>query len=67
MFSHFSKLLPSFTMFYLAFPIKFLHGFTIEYYSKPLQHTEDVWTMFAAIATHKFVITFCVSLELLQV
>jgi len=28
--------------------------------------TEDVWAMFAAIATHKFVITFCVSLELLQ-
>ncbi len=30
------------------------------------QDNDDVWTMFAAIATHKFVITFCVSLELLQ-
>ena len=29
-------------------------------------HTEDVWTMFAAIASHKFVISFCVCLEFLQ-
>jgi len=28
--------------------------------------SSNVWTMFAAIASHKFVITFCVSLELLQ-
>merc|ERR1712083_1169424 len=28
--------------------------------------SSSVWTMFAAIASHKFVITFCVSLELLQ-
>ena len=29
-------------------------------------HPEDVWTMFAAIASHKFVISFCVCLEFLQ-
>lgn len=30
------------------------------------ESTADVWTMFGAIATHKFIITFCVSMELLQ-
>jgi len=30
------------------------------------EHVGDIWTLFAAIATHKFVITFSMSLELLQ-
>lgn len=30
------------------------------------EHVADIWTLFAAIATHKFVITFSMSLELLQ-
>jgi len=30
------------------------------------ESNSDVWTMFGAIATHKFIITFCVSMELLQ-
>jgi len=30
------------------------------------ESSPDVWTMFGAIATHKFIITFCVSMELLQ-
>eukprot|EP00092_Neocalanus_flemingeri_P030329 GFUD01032924.1.p1 GENE.GFUD01032924.1~~GFUD01032924.1.p1 ORF type:complete len:434 (+),score=123.10 GFUD01032924.1:465-1766(+) len=30
------------------------------------EDTEDVWALFTAISVHKFVITFCVSLELLQ-
>jgi len=29
-------------------------------------HTDDVWTLFTAIACHKFVIMFCVCMELLQ-
>ena len=28
---------------------------------------EDVWTLFAAVATHKFVISFCVGIELVSV
>jgi len=30
------------------------------------QHTEDVWSLFTAISVHKLVITFTMSLELLQ-
>eukprot|EP00090_Calanus_glacialis_P034680 TRINITY_DN5852_c0_g1_i1.p1 TRINITY_DN5852_c0_g1~~TRINITY_DN5852_c0_g1_i1.p1 ORF type:complete len:384 (-),score=70.16 TRINITY_DN5852_c0_g1_i1:90-1241(-) len=30
------------------------------------KHPKDVWALFTAIAAHKFVIVFCVSLELLQ-
>jgi len=29
-------------------------------------HSDDVWTLFTAIACHKFVIMFCVCMELLQ-
>ena len=28
---------------------------------------EDVWTLFAAVATHKFVISFCIGIELVSV
>ena len=28
---------------------------------------QDVWTLFAAVATHKFVISFCMGIELVSV
>ena len=42
---------------------------------KPLQglavgleeHVDDVWTLFAAVATHKYVISFCMGVELVSV
>ena len=30
------------------------------------EHVEDVWTLFAAVATHKFVISFCMGIELVS-
>ena len=31
------------------------------------EHVDDVWTLFAAVATHKFVISFCMGIELVSV
>ena len=30
------------------------------------EHVSDVWTLFAAVATHKFVISFCMAIELVS-
>ena len=31
------------------------------------EHVDDVWTLFAAVATHKYVISFCMGVELVSV